>query len=158
MAWRPHELLRSGELSNVQPGLVTGHLILNGMADPVMVMLQGDFHRDIRGASIKLRGSDQPVDFDEARQLMEGFSKLQTGSAGDITAGLEPFDYVRYPYIGWYSHHNGRVVLELEPEQLTVIGTPLPWAGQPPIDAEATRQKLLQFLADVRQTFADKQH
>jgi hypothetical protein len=32
------------------------------------------------------------------------------------------YPYVNYPYIEWYSEANGRVVLELEPEQVEIIG------------------------------------
>ena len=31
------------------------------------------------------------------------------------------YPYVSYPYIEWYSEANGRVVLELDPEQLEII-------------------------------------
>jgi hypothetical protein len=44
---------------------------------------------------------------------MDGFASLQIGDVGDITAD-------GYPYIEWYSKANGRVVLELNPDQLTV--------------------------------------
>jgi hypothetical protein len=102
---------------------------------------------------------------------MDGFSEVQRGEVGDITAGfsLGPwtearaqklirqhehtwdelgyqgpererrrtevaefyrahieagdlyYPYVPYPYIEWYSEANGRVVLELDPSQLTVV-------------------------------------
>jgi hypothetical protein len=38
-----------------------------------------------------------------------------------IAAGDLYYPYVDYPYIEWYSESNGRVVLELEPSQLTVV-------------------------------------
>jgi hypothetical protein len=38
----------------------------------------------------------------------------------------EPFyPYAAYPYIEWYSEANGRVVLELEPEQVEIVGSEL---------------------------------
>ena len=124
MAWRPYEQMVEGELDNTIPGKVTGWLRFVGMDEVVKLDLIGDFHRDIRGATICLSGC--ALDNEANHRSMEGFSPVQTGGAGDITAGLPPQDYVSYPYIEWYSEQNGRVVLELEPEQVEVIGRPIP--------------------------------
>lgn len=83
--------------------------------------LQGDFHRDIRGTRIHLYGGGGEAAAD-AQEEMQGFDSHQAGQAGDITAGLEPADYVEYPYVEWYSESNGRVVLELDPDQIIVEG------------------------------------
>jgi hypothetical protein len=50
MAWRPNEYVIEGELDNTQPGRVTGWILFAGLKDKVTFDLQGDFHRDIRGA------------------------------------------------------------------------------------------------------------
>ena len=73
----------------------------------------------------------------------------QTGKAGDITAGLPPRDYVEYPYIEWYSRANGRVVLELEPEQVQVIGTPVPASECEPVSREEQGRNLAGFLCEM---------
>lgn len=118
MAWRPYENLIEGELDNTEPGRVTGYIRFVDLDEVVRFDLEGDFHRDIRGKKIRLSNahpsSRQP-------KYMDGFAALQRGTVGDITAGLEPRDYVDYPYIEWYSEKNGRVVLELDSSQIKVI-------------------------------------
>ncbi len=114
MAWRPSDLIVEGELTNCVRGKVTGHFIFRGLETPVIVSLDGNFHRDIRGATIRIKGQASFTANDQdAREALEGFARIQTGEVGDITAGLNPVDYVDYPYIEWYSTTNGRVVLEL---------------------------------------------
>lgn len=56
MAWRPTEHLIEGELDNTTPGKVTGWMRFAGMNERVLFDLTGDFHRDIRGARIRLAG------------------------------------------------------------------------------------------------------
>jgi hypothetical protein len=91
MAWRPYENLIDGELDNRTPGKVKGWIrfFRNKMA-PLQVTfdLEGDFHEDIRGAMIRLSNltpSDRQLD---GGTYMEGFSPMQHGTVGDITAGL----------------------------------------------------------------------
>ena len=82
---------------------------------------------------------------------MNGMAAHQTGKAGDITAGLPPHDYSAYPYIEWYSNENGRVVLELEPAQVQVIGTPIPASESEPISREEQNRNLAGFLCEMAQ-------
>lgn len=119
MAWRPNAYLIHGILDNRIKGKITGELRFHGMTEPITLDLEGDFHRDIRGKRIHLfgSGSDAPA---KAAEYMDGMASHQTGIAGDITAGLEPTDYVDYPYIEWYGEANGRVVLELNHDQVVV--------------------------------------
>ena len=176
MAWRPYENLIDGELDNHVPGKVSGWMrFMRRGKQPRRVIfdLAGDFHEDIRGSVIRLRNpapSDRCASLDREGTYMDGFSVVQRGEVGDITAGfsLGPwteaiaqnlmrqheylwdgnglrglgrekrrkevaeihrahieagdlyYPYVAYPYIEWYAD-NGRVVLELEPSQLTVV-------------------------------------
>lgn len=154
MAWRPHEQLIDGELSNVEPGRVLGYLRFRGLPEPVRLSLTGEFHRDIRRATIRLKGPADGTDCDAG--YMEGFALLQTGSVGDITAGREPFDYVDYPYIEWFSNDNGRVVLELEPEQISVVGNPLPWEDENPTDPAESMAKVRDFIAGCSLSLANR--
>jgi len=90
MAWRPYENLIDGELDNRKPGTVTGWMrfFRNGKR-PLRVTfnLAGDFHEDIRGTRIRL-SNPQPSDrCDDEGAYMEGFARVQRGTAGDITAG-----------------------------------------------------------------------
>ena len=57
MAWRPNEQFEWGELDNTVPNKVTGWMQFAGMKEKVIFDLDGNFHRDIRGAKIRLRGS-----------------------------------------------------------------------------------------------------
>jgi hypothetical protein len=150
MAWRPTAYVIEGELDNTKPGKVTGWIQFAGLKDKATFDLEGDFHRDTRGAKIHFFGDacngNVPED---AQTYMEGFSSTQTGNAGDITAGKEPVDYVNYPYIEWYSEQNGRVVIELDSSQVEVIGTPIPVAESFPISREKQNQNMAKFLSGL---------
>ena len=89
MAWRPYENLIEGELDNTVPGKVTGWIRFLGMDEPVRLDLEGDFHRDIRGAKIRLKNNTPSNRKGQEGSYMRGFSPVQTGRAGDITAGAD---------------------------------------------------------------------
>jgi hypothetical protein len=150
MAWRVSAYLIEGELDNTQPGNVTGWMRFAGVNEQVTFDLKGDFHRDIRGAKIHFTGdayeTDPPAD---AEKYMDGLSPQQMGKVGDITAGLPPADYVNYPYIEWYSDDNGRVVLELEPVQVEVIGRPIPACESDPISRQQQDRNMAEFLGGI---------
>ena len=150
MAWRISAYLIEGELDNTQPGKVTGWVRFAGMKEQVTFDLKGDFHRDIRGAKIHFQGDayerDAPAD---AEQYMEGLASHQEGHVGDITAGLPPADYVAYGYIEWYGEENGRVLIELEPAQIEVIGTPIPACESDPISREEQKRNMAEFLGSI---------
>ena len=132
MAWRPTQYLIEGELDNTNPGKVTGWMKFAGKKEKVTFDLEGNFHRDIRGAKIHF-SNEADADSDEAQGYMDGLASHQTGKTGDITAGLPPKDYVDYPYIEWYSDENGRVVIELEPDQVELLVQPIPACESDPI-------------------------
>jgi len=148
MAWRPTEHLLEGELDNTTPGKVTGWTRFAGMSKKVTFNLEGNFHRDIRGAKIHFTGNGWEGD-PKAPSYMHGMSASQTGEVGDITAGLPPADYGPTPYIEWYSKENGRVVLELAPDQVEVIGRPIPACESDPISREEQGQKMARFVASL---------
>ena len=64
-------------------------------------------------------GENSPKD-----TYMDGFALHQQGMVGDMTAGLPPAPYTPYPYFEWLTESNGRVVLELDSEQVEVIEKP----------------------------------
>ncbi len=149
MAWRIAAYLIEGELDNTHPGRVTGWMEFAGLKDKVTFDLKGDFHRDIRGAKIHLTGdAREPNSPPDANGYMEGFAPTQTGKVGDITAGLPPIDYVNYPYIEWYSEENGRVVVELEPSQVKVVGMPIPACESDPISRDEQEHNMAEFVSD----------
>lgn len=94
MAWRPYENLIDGELDNRTAGKVTGWIrfFRNGKRSlKVIIDLAGDFHEEIRGKVIRFRNpspSDPSEEPDQSGTNMEGFSRVQRGEVGDITAGL----------------------------------------------------------------------
>ena len=150
MAWRPNEQFIEGVLDNTVPGKVTGWMRFAGMKDKVTFDLEGNFHRDIRGAKIHLRGDayEDPADIDSGDYL-DGFASHQTGKAGDITAGLPPQDYGNRPYVEWFGEENGRVVLELEPVQVEVIGRPIPAIESDPISRQEQNRNMVAFLGSL---------
>lgn len=150
MAWRPTEYLLEGELDNTVLGKVTGWMRFLGLKQKVTFDLQGNFHRDIQGAKVRLTSDPNKTNRD-AHRYMRGFSEHQTGKVGDITAGLPPQDYVNYPYIEWYGDENGRVVIELEPEQIQIIGTPIPVHESTPISRKEQNRNMAEFLASLAQ-------
>ena len=143
MAWRPTPYLIEGELDNTERRKVTGWVQFLGLESRVTIDLDGEFHRDIRGAKIEFYGfGGLTGSRTEAAAYFDGFATHQTGKVGDITAGLPPRDYGATPYIEWYSDQNGRVVLELAPEQLEVIGTPIPACESDPISTQDQQENM----------------
>lgn len=150
MAWRPTKYLKEGELDNTVPGRVTGWMQFAGMRERMTFELEGDFHRDIRGTRVRLKGEGRDDD-PAAEKYRETFSARQTGKVGDITAGLPPQDYGTTPYVEFYSNENGRVVLELEPGQIEVIGTALPFEEQEPVSRIEQHRNMAEFMTQLAQ-------
>jgi len=157
MAWRPTLYLVAGELDNTVRGKVTGWMYYIGLEGKVTLDLDGEFHRDIRGAKIRFVGNgyaNEDIDIIEASLDMRRFALHQTGKVGDITAGLLPRDYVEYPYIEWYSDQNGRVVLELNKQQMKVMGKPIPYIESDPISQQQQNENLEEHLHQLGDAFS----
>ena len=126
MNWKPARFMIEGRLDNSQQDKVTGWMMFAGLKEKVTFDLEGNFHKDICGAKIYFIGDayeDQQVD--GAESYMAGFALHQTGTVGDITAGLLPGGHRHYPSLEWYSRKNGRVVIKLEPVQVELIERPM---------------------------------
>jgi len=149
MAWRPNEQFIDGVLDNTGPGKVTGWMKFAGMNEKVVLDLEGNFHRDIRGAKVRLRGDGESADAAQAAKYMEGFSTLQKGKVGDMTADLAPADYVAYPYFEHYGDDNGRVVIELDTDQVELLTRPIPACESDVIDRKEQAENMAGFLCDV---------
>lgn len=150
MAWRPTEFLIEGMLDNTTPGKVVGWMKFLGRKNRIKFNLDGDFHRDIRGAKIRFHNEQyKEADPQEAKKYFRAFESLQTGVVGDITAGLPPHDYGQSPYIEWYGDDNSRVVVELSPDQIEIIGKPIPWQESVPIDRKQQGQNMMNFFAGL---------
>jgi hypothetical protein len=148
MAWRPSRFLLEGELDNTTLGKVVGWMKFAGMTCKVTFDLVGNFHRDIRGAKVRFKG-DGKDDDPEAPSYMKGFTCHQSGKVGDMTGGLPPVDYSTTPYLEWYSEENGRVVVEVEPQQLKVLGRPIPACESDPISREEQNRNMAEFLSGL---------
>lgn len=86
---------------------------------------------------------------------MKGFWSEQTGKTGDMTAGLEPADYVKGRcYLEWYSYGNGRVVVELKQSQVKVIGKPIPIDQCEPISRQEQAKNMREFMTEISRCFA----
>ena len=71
-----------------------------------------------------------------------------------MTAGLPPADYVSgYCYLEWYGEENGRVVIELEQDQVKVVGTPLPACETEPISREKQEENITESLSELAHEF-----
>jgi hypothetical protein len=149
MAWRPNEQFIEGILDNTVPGKVTGWMRFAGMKDKVIFDLEGNFHRDIRGAKVRLRGDGESANAEESVKYMEGFAVVQKGNVGDMTAGREPQDYVNYGYFEWYGDDNGRVVIELEPDQVEILTQPIPACESDPLDRKKQAENMANFLCGI---------
>jgi hypothetical protein len=94
MAWRPYENLMDGELDNRTAGKVIGWMRFyrhGKLPLKVTFDLDGDFHEDIRGTLIRLSNlnpTDRNDELERGGSYVEGMSRVQRGTVGDITAGL----------------------------------------------------------------------
>lgn len=151
MAWRPNEQFIEGVLDNTVPGTVTGWMRFAGIDKRIIFELEGDFHRDIRGAKVRLTGEGNTADPEEAARYLKGFVRIQKGKTGDMTAGWPPADYVQYPYFEWYGDDNGRVVIELEPDQVEILTPPIPASESDPVSRKEQAENMTRFLSGLAQ-------
>jgi hypothetical protein len=151
MAWRPNDQFIEGVLDNSEPDRITGWMKFAGIKEEVAFDLEGNFHRDIRGAKIRIKGDGQLQDQAKAAKYMEGFCILQTGQAGDMTAGLPPHDYGQpnEAYFEWYGDDNGRIVLELSSDQVEILTSPIPFCESDPIDRNKQARNMAKFLCGL---------
>lgn len=150
MAWRPNEQFVEGVLDNTVPGKVTGWMKFAGMDEKVVFDLEGHFHRDIRGAKVRLRGDGESADAVQAAKYMKGFATLQKGKVGDMTAGLPPYDYTKNAaYFEWYGDDNGRVVIELDTNQVELLTRPIPACESDVIDRKEQAENMAGFLCGL---------
>src|SRR6266849_1022770 len=72
-------------------------------------------------------------------ELKERRRAVETEYAAKIARGELYYPYVNYPYLEWYSD-NGRVVLELDPSNITVIRPEMPPTEKSPQELAEDRQ------------------
>lgn len=143
MAWRPDQLLQTGELDNTQRGWTIGWLQLDGFTDRLQLKLAGNCHPDLAGWKFRIHRIEPELSGDEDAPFdYSGISLDQSGHVGDITADQmikhhdipndelvrrliageqPPYTLRKCLYLEWFSNANGRVVIQstrLEVERL----------------------------------------
>jgi hypothetical protein len=155
MAFRIHESVVRGEISNRIKGKVTGRIWVEGRADPVVLELTGNAWPDLAGCLLTFTNPQERI----AHRHLSSLAPLQKGTIGDLTASrkvrvfdvpvseaLEMIDRGEKPpehmanslYLEWFSVANGRVVIESSDYDLT-ISVP-DWRMTPQEDEERARQ------------------
>jgi hypothetical protein len=132
MAWRIEENVVRGEIDNRTFGRVHGKVWLTGRGDPLVLELTGNCHKDLAGCKLTFTNPAPKSDHDLT------LAADQSGAVGDMTAArkvrvIENFDYLemkrgkKFPehmanclYLEWFSHINGRVVIESTGYEITV--------------------------------------
>jgi len=132
MAFRLEDHLRSGWIDNTVKGTVTGELVVDGIAGPLVLELEGNAWPDLAGCRFSFTNPKAEPIPPETGKLLRA---KQKGAAGDITGsqkcrvflskedekraienrGDEPMPETVWKntlYIEWYSIGNGRVVLQ----------------------------------------------
>jgi hypothetical protein len=139
MAWRIEEQVLRGEIDNRTPGRVVGKIWLVGREEPVDLELEGNPWRDLAGHVLRFTNPDpQPG-------IGSDLASWQQGMAGDMTASRKvripdctmeelmdfysdkqpfPWHWGNSLYLEWFSHANGRVVIEAANYQLELDGEP----------------------------------
>src|SRR5438105_1958284 len=137
MSWRIHDSVIRGEIDNRQQGIVRGKVWLQGMAQPVVLDLQGNASPDLAGCLLTFENPAEKIPMRTDGQL----HPVQRGTIGDLTASRKvrvfdiPFEeaYARLKkklpvpehianslYLEWFSEANGRVVVESADYKLTI--------------------------------------
>ena len=117
MAWRPTRYLLEGTLDNTTPGKVTGVLVFRAGRKKTLAVrldLEGDFDVSVGGTVLELHPDEPEPGTECTHAYMATFADVQTGQVGDIKAVNGVI------YIEWFSDQNGRVVIELSPDEVTV--------------------------------------
>jgi hypothetical protein len=132
MAWRIEENVVRGEIDNRTFGRVHGKVWLTGRSDPLILELTGNCHKDLAGCKLTFTNPAPKSEPDLT------IASDQSGAVGDMTAArkvrvIENFDSLEMKrgkkfsepmanglYLEWFSHTNGRVVIESTDYEITV--------------------------------------
>jgi hypothetical protein len=135
MSWRIDEQVIRGEIDNRSPGKTTGTLWLAGASEPIRLHLDGNPWADLAGHLLRFT-NPQPVATGSAMLDAD-----QSGLVGDMTASRKvrvpdcsieemmraakagqnyPWHWANCLYLEWFSHRNGRVVIETTSYELEI--------------------------------------
>ena len=154
MAWRIHDSVVRGEIDNRERGIVRGKIWLHGVAEPVVLELQGNACADLAGCLLTFQNQKETYPMANDARL----APLQRGTVGDLTASRKvrvldmpieeaymrkkkklpvPEHIANCVYLEWFSDLNGRVVVESTDYEITI--SPHRWKLSP--EEEESRQK-----------------
>jgi hypothetical protein len=164
MAWKIEDAVLHGEIDNTVEGMTTGRIWLLGRDAPLELHLDGDCWRDLAGTRLKFSNPGPKASADAANLDSE-----QHGIVGDMTASRRnkvptvdddeldrlcqsdeeiPFEWRNTLYLEWFSHTNGRVVIESSNFQLE------PSAHEWEMDEDAEQAQKLANLNAMRDFMA----
>jgi hypothetical protein len=139
MAWRIDEQVIRGEIDNRIKGKVTGRIWFAERDEAVELDFRGNPWADLAGHTLHFRNPEPKPG------LQDGFAARQKGVVGDITASRKvkvpecsmedlmehyqaktpfPWHWANSLYLEWYSHTNGRVVIETSSFELEISPEP----------------------------------
>ena len=174
MAFRIHASVVRGTIDNRSKGTIRGEIWLAGRAEPMILELKGNAHRDLAGCLLTFNNPGIHVGHPHVGSLVS----LQRGVVGDMTAARKarvfdiPFDeaysmlkrkekppehIANALYLEWFSEINGRIVIESSDYDLTISAPE--WQLTPEEDAERARdaaQAMRDFFGKL--TGAIEQH
>ncbi len=129
MAWRIHDSVIRGEIDNREKGRVRGRLWLDGLAEPVILELEGNACPDLAGCLLQFKNPATTCPLPRK----PGLEQTQNGRIGTLSAsrkvrvftipdheafamldrGEQPSERLANAlYLEWFSERNGRVVIE----------------------------------------------
>ncbi len=137
MAFRIHDSIVRGEIDNRIKGIVRGRVWVVGRSEPILLKLLGNAQRDLAGCRLSFTNPAPPI----PHPHLEALYPYQFGTIGDLTASRKvrvfdipsnqalemlrrgatpPHHMANGLYLEWFSHRNGRVVIESTDYQLTL--------------------------------------
>ncbi len=164
MAWRIDEAVTHGEIDNTVEGRTVGRIWLAGRDKPLVLSLDGDCWRDLAGTRLRFENPSPTPEADA-----DALDVDQTGIVGDMTASRKnkiptvdddelhrlceseeeiPYEWRNTLYLEWFSHINGRVVIETAAYRLEI--SPHEWE----MDADAEEAQKLANLNAMRDFMA----
>lgn len=174
MAWRPTEWVLEGELDNTTRGWTIGWIRLQGFDEPLRLKLVGNCHPDLAGWKFRIVRTSPSAEPPETPDC-DGIATDQSGTIGDVTADqmLKHFDcsideflalhragnppptrWCKALYLEWFSHRNGRVVIQSTRLAVERLGerafelTDEEWAEQ----AKQNEQEIQYFMHQLSDT------
>jgi hypothetical protein len=171
MAHRLSSEILHGEIDNRQRGRTTGVLHLAGLAEPIVLELEGNPWRDLAGHRVVFKNPKPP------RKAACTLVPRQTGRVGDITASRKvkvldcpledlaklhkldqpvPHHWENSLYLEWFGEINGRVVVETAGFEISIDPEPA-WVMTPDEEVsqrEANREAMEGFANALGAAFA----